>query len=460
MSNTTEIVGRIVNSLNELPKKSTIDTPTNNIDELVTESEHGLMSKDDKKKLDKIDENANYYELPEASTDELGGVKIGTSAITDPDDSSITLTPVPILEGIPYYKDYILPKASETVLGGVKVSTGLNIDGNGNLSVGTITSSNFTGKLPISKGGTGANTSSTARKNLNVMPFVNVGNITSSDVTNDGYFKAFSIASSANTSYIIRLMITPINISVFPFYPVDLYLYLQSNTSTKSNPIVYSDFPNGYVDILDKLYIISNNSVPTGNYEIWYKNTQANSAIRITITDCICSLDSDNDSLDRIIINSSSTVSNNTLSEGIPNIYKLSQILLTRISSYEETGFKSDGFMTKDDKKKLDGIEENANHYELPKASNSEFGGVKTESTVTSTSGLTPVPIINGIPYYVDSSFSKLGISATVNEINQLSGVTSNIQTQINDTNNSINDILDQINTCLININNSLSVTE
>lgn len=86
--------------------------------------------------------------------------------------------------------------------------------------------------------------------------------------------------------------------------------------------------------------------------------------------------------------------------------------------------------------------------YTLPTAS-STLGGVKTTSTVTSTSGLTACPIISGVPYYKDtnntynlSSFSITataaelnvldGITATTAELNYCDGVTSNIQTQLN----------------------------
>lgn len=58
------------------------------------------------------------------------------------------------------------------------------------------------------------------------------------------------------------------------------------------------------------------------------------------------------------------------------------------------------GIMSAADKKKLDGIDEGANKYVLPTATSSVLGGVKTGSTVTSASGYTPVPIIDGIPYY------------------------------------------------------------
>lgn len=84
----------------------------------------------------------------------------------------------------------------------------------------------------------------------------------------------------------------------------------------------------------------------------------------------------------------------------------------------------SSGLMTAEDKAKLDAIEAEANKYVLPVAG-STLGGVKTTSKVYNTTGLTPTPIINGIPYYKDSktSLSDLDITATADELNKLDGV-------------------------------------
>ena len=72
--------------------------------------------------------------------------------------------------------------------------------------------------------------------------------------------------------------------------------------------------------------------------------------------------------------------------------------------------------------------------YTLPTASSTTLGGVKTTSTVTSTSGLTACPIIGGVPYYKDTTYSlsSFGINASATELNYTDGVTSNIQTQLN----------------------------
>ena len=132
----------------------------------------------------------------------------------------------------------------------------------------------------------------------------------------------------------------------------------------------------------------------------------------------------------------------------------------------------SDGFMSARDKEKLDGIfdgvitdtgatsvevvgdgnavtaasydestrkltltkDETYNNYILPTAGSS-LGGVRTTSDVSSTSGLTACPIIDGVPYYqetdVDYSLENLGVTAKAEEINHISGVTDNVQQQL-----------------------------
>ena len=117
-------------------------------------------------------------------------------------------------------------------------------------------------------------------------------------------------------------------------------------------------------------------------------------------------------------------------------------------TTYSVAMTSANGLMSSTDKAKLDGIAAGANAYTLPTASSSTLGGVKTTSTVTSTSGLTPCPIISGVPYYKDTNTSYTlssfgvtstaaelnvldGITATTTELNYVDGVTSNIQTQL-----------------------------
>lgn len=76
----------------------------------------------------------------------------------------------------------------------------------------------------------------------------------------------------------------------------------------------------------------------------------------------------------------------------------------TKDTTYNPASTSTAGLMSAADKAKLDGIDDGANDYSLPTAG-STLGGVKTTSNVTSTSGLTPVPIISGVPYYKDTTY-------------------------------------------------------
>lgn len=78
------------------------------------------------------------------------------------------------------------------------------------------------------------------------------------------------------------------------------------------------------------------------------------------------------------------------------------------------------GHMSASDKAKLDGIDDNANNYSLPKASNTNLGGVTTTSNISSTDGLTPCPIIDGVPYC-----KNIDTVATTSEMNLLSGLST-----------------------------------
>lgn len=69
------------------------------------------------------------------------------------------------------------------------------------------------------------------------------------------------------------------------------------------------------------------------------------------------------------------------------------------------------GLMTPIMVSKLAGIDSGANKYVLPTASTT-LGGVKTTSAVTSTSGLTASPIINGVVYYKNTTYSAATQSA------------------------------------------------
>lgn len=93
--------------------------------DIATNETAGLLSAIDKQKIDTIEWNANEYQLPKASRENLGGVKSG-SEITDING----LFPCPIVDGIPYYglTEYNLNKdalvAAEGIIKGENIIDG------------------------------------------------------------------------------------------------------------------------------------------------------------------------------------------------------------------------------------------------------------------------------------------------------------------------------------------------
>lgn len=83
-------------------------------------------------------------------------------------------------------------------------------------------------------------------------------------------------------------------------------------------------------------------------------------------------------------------------------VEKFLTLLSGKVDKVEGKGLSANDF-TAAYKTKLDGIATGANKYTLPVAGDS-LGGVKTTSTVTSASGYTPTPIIDGVPYYKDTN--------------------------------------------------------
>ena len=75
----------------------------------------GLMSSEDKTKLNGIATNANNYSLPTASADVLGGIKVGSNLTME--DGVLSADS----------QAYTLPTASPSTLGGIKVGTNLSI---------------------------------------------------------------------------------------------------------------------------------------------------------------------------------------------------------------------------------------------------------------------------------------------------------------------------------------------
>lgn len=194
-------------------------------------------------------------------------------------------------------------------------------------------------------------------------------------------------------------------------------------SNAKFTDTVYT-LPNATSDTLGGVKIGTNISVSSGTISVANGSTSAKGVVQLT--------------------NSTSSTSTTTAATpaSVKSAYDLAnskQSPATTLSGYGIT----DAYT----KVEVD-TAVNSAKYTLPTAS-STLGGVKTTSTVTSTSGLTACPIISGVPYYKDtnntytlSSFNVTataaelnvldGITATTAELNYCDGVTSNIQTQLN----------------------------
>ena len=116
----------------------------------------------------------------------------------------------------------------------------------------------------------------------------------------------------------------------------------------------------------------------------------------------------------------------NNIDSNIARVNNVKTLVEQKVDKEAGKGLSTNDFTTAE-KNKLAGIAENANNYTLPVAS-STLGGVKTTSTVTSTTGLTATPIINGVPYYKDTNTTYnngTGISISNNKINHSNSITA-----------------------------------
>ena len=114
----------------------------------------------------------------------------------------------------------------------------------------------------------------------------------------------------------------------------------------------------------------------------------------------------DKTKLDGITANANKTTIDSALSSTSTNPVQnkiVNNALSNKVDKISGKGLSTNDFTTAE-KEKLSGITAGANNYTLPVANNSTLGGVKTTSTVTSASGLTACPIIDGVPYYKDTN--------------------------------------------------------
>lgn len=120
--------------------------------------------------------------------------------------------------------------------------------------------------------------------------------------------------------------------------------------------------------------------------------------------------------------------------------------------SHSEATTSAAGFMSASDKSKLNGIAAGANNYSLPTASSTTLGGVKVGSNITNTSGtlsLTKANVTAALGYTPptqDTTYTlgSFGITASATEINKLKGVTATTA-QLNYLSNVKSDVQTQL---------------
>ena len=376
----TDTLNSIISGLNAMPKKSEIDTASNNIDLLATETSEGLMSAEDKVKLNRVETGANNYVLPSAGKDSLGGVKT-TSDVNSTDG----YVPTPIIDGVPYYKNtlYTLPIATTNTLGGVKIGKNISISEDGAISVSDVSADQMTGIVPINKGGTGASNIHQARINLKTSCFVIVGNTTENDETNSGYYQAFSVPTIASVQYTLRLLISPVTPS-YDFEEFTVDIKLNTSASEKLTPVGYMSTVEEQYDVINKLYVAYNASITTGGFYFWYKNTSTKSAIRISVLSCTYSNDITQDGLQTISLNTSGAcTSQDTISTSTPNVVLFSDIITTKLATSSMAGY-----MSKEDKAKLDALDSTLTEQasQLTSLVNNAYNTIGSPSTTTTTS--------------------------------------------------------------------------
>lgn len=377
-----------------------------------TTSAAGLMSSSDKVKLDGIANNANKYTLPTAGKDILGGVKTN-STVT----SASGYTACPIIDGIVYYKDtnttYALSSFGITVtatelnyMDGVtsNVQTQLNgkaASGHAHTpsQVGVIGAAPTSGQVAVFDGTTGKIKSTGFTINASVPAGAKFTDTVYTHPTSSGNKH---IPSGGSSGQILR--------------------WSADGTAAwgNDNNTTYSAFKGATSSAAGTSGLVP---APAAGKQTSFLRGDGTWVIPTNTTYGLASTTA-NGLLKQLDGSTSHFMRGDGTWATPPN------------TTYGVVTTSANGLMSSSDKSKLDGIAAGANKYVLPTASKSTLGGVKTTSSVTSTSGYTACPIINGVVYYKDTnttySLSSFGISASAAELNYCDGVTSNIQTQLN----------------------------
>ena len=442
---------------------------TNTTYEAATTSTAGLMSATDKAKLDGIASGANAYTLPAAGSS-LGGVKSGgdvtisSGVITVKDDShnhtianvdglqtaldgketsgaaataladakSYTNTEISkLINSAPTTLDTLgeiadameanadVVEALETAIG-TKANASDLTSHTGNTTV-HITSAERTKWNAAKTHADSAHAPSNAEKNQNAFSNIAVGSTT---IAADSATDTVTLVAGSNVTITPDATNDKITIAATDTvytHPTSHPASMITGLSTVATSGKYSDL-SGKPTIPTKTSQLTNDSgFKTTDNNTTYTLSKSGTTITLTGSDGSTTSVTDADT-NTVYTHPTYTAKSNGLYKvtvdatghvsGATAVAKSDITALGIPSSdttYSAATTSDDGLMSASDKSKLNGIEAGANAYTLPTAS-STLGGVKTTSTVTSTSGLTACPIISGVPYYKNTTYSNASL--------------------------------------------------
>ena len=345
---------------------------TNTTYSVATTSSNGLMSAADKKKLDGIAANANNYTHPSYTNKASGLYKITVDALGHVSAATAVAKSDITALGIPA-QDTTYSTATESTLGLTKLYSSAGTATDGTMTRTAITNA-LNGKVPIRQLGNGEDLD---------------------DITTPGLYSAGGSNKVANK---------PSDVDAFGL-------------------IVYK-VASGYI----RQDLISGNTNPGKRFTRYYDSTDWTGWMYLP------TYASNPTSGEVIIADSNGFIKSSgyTIAKSVPSNAKFTD------TTYSTATTSASGLMSAADKRKLDAIDANANNYTHPSYTQRSSGLYKI--TVDATGHVSAVTAVAksditalGIPAQ-DTTYtlSSFGITASAAELNYVDGVTSNIQTQLN----------------------------
>lgn len=144
-----------------------------------------------------------------------------------------------------------------------------------------------------------------SKQNLGIPITIEAG-IGNEEITNNGWFKVFEVPMVGWRSYAITMDIAPCNYVNNYFTPVSVTVIGRASGTGMYAPVVYlSNGDNS--SILDKLYIVQNDSSVTESFEIWYKDVETYSQLEFVIYNYHVRGSLDSNLLDKLVIGAPTT---------------------------------------------------------------------------------------------------------------------------------------------------------